>query len=215
MQICVVDILNFIFRLGVVFAIFGFLWWLINLGLFLLRAGRPKTKTEHYIFKFVQYILLVDVTMMFCLNNALIELDKLLIAALILLMYFVGNLQNEQMKQSMFQMRMQIGRGLIQKVNVFDLKSEILVIGLSIVTFVLLIFFPQYASNPISLWFYESIVDIEDTSVFGFIFKIIGFFFMVRIILKVIQSFTALLLPKPKQFRENNDDDYDDYTEIK
>lgn len=228
MQICTVDIINFIFRLGVVFAIFGFLWWLINLGLSLLRGGRRKTETEAYIIKFVRYLFLVDVTVMFCLNQSYgeLSLNKSIIAGLVLLMYFIGKLQNAQLRTNMVRFQGMGAESLLQQFKpVFNIKLESLVISVSVIAFALLMVFPEYASNPISLWFYDSIIDIEDTPVFGFIFKVIGFFFMLSIFMKLAQGMLTLLSggkigPPPNSNRFDDDDsdskdDFDDYEEIK
>lgn len=223
MQFCGVDILNFIFRLGVVLAIFGFLWWLINLGLSVIRGGRKKMLTEAYIIKLVRYFFLVDVVILFCLDQfqGQIDLNNTIIAGLVLLMYFIGKIQNAQLRQSIFSVQGNIGMQnmMNQMKPVFNVKYEAVVIVISILFFVGFIFFPNYAVNPISNWFYEAIVDIEDTPVFGFIFKVIGFFFMVSIIMKVAQGFTALLtgnsMNRGGQDSDDSDDDFDDYTEIK
>ena len=218
------DILNFIFRLGVVFAIFGFLWWLVNLGLMLLRGNREKTIPETYIIKFIRYFFLVDVTLLFCLDQGggFIELNSTILAGLILLMYFLGKLQNAKIKTNLFHFQGPGGKSIIDQFKpVFNLKAEAIVIVLNIVIFSLLIIYPKYISNPISNWFYESIVDIEDTPVFGFIFKIIGFFFVLSIFLKLAQAFMTLITgqnPKNQNDRfkdDNQDDDFDDFTEIK
>lgn len=223
MQFCGVDILNFIFRLGVVLAIFGFLWWLINLGLNVIRGGRKKMLTEAYIIKLVRYFFLVDVVMLFCLDQSQgqIDLNNTIIAGLVLLMYFIGKIQNAQLRQSMFSVQGNMGMQnmMSQMKPVFDVRYEAVVIAISVLFFIGFIFYPNYAVNPISTWFYDAIVDIEDTPVFGFIFKVIGFFFMVSIIMKVVQGFTALLtgnsINRNDNDQDDSNDDFDDYTEIK
>ncbi|MDX1651780.1 MAG: hypothetical protein R3277_04765 [Brumimicrobium sp.] len=216
------EILNFIFRLGVVLAIFGFLWWLINLGLSLLRGGRKKMLLEAYIIKLVRYFFLVDVVMLFCLDQAQgnIDYNKTIIAGLILLIYFIGKIQNAQLRQSLFTVQGNMGmRNIMNQMKpVFDIRYESVVIIVSVLVFTGFIFYPQYAVNPISTWFYETIVDIEDTPIFGFIFKVIGFFFVISIIMKVVQGFTALLSGGRSSGRSDDDDDdsgFDDYTEVK
>jgi hypothetical protein len=215
------DLLNFIFRLGVVFAIFGFLWFLVNLGLAILRGNRPKSLGETYFLKFIRYFFLVDVTVLFCLDNEsnFISLNYIVIAGLILLMYFIGKLQNAQMRNNFFRFQGHPGaEGFIQQfIPKFNLKAEALVISLSVITFALLVVFPQYAANPISSWFYESIIDIEDTPVFGFIFKVIGFFFVLSIFLKLTNAIMALLAGAAVGDQRNQDDDdgFDDYTEVR
>lgn len=232
MQICIVDVINFIFRLGVVFAIFGFLWWLINLGLSLLRGGRKKTETEAYIIKFVRYLFLVDVTVMFCLDQkGGLSLNYSIIAGLVLLMYFMGKLQNAQLRTNTVRFQGMGAENLLQQFKpVFNVKLESLVISVSVIVFALLMFFPEYASNPISLWFYESIIDIEDTPVFGFIFKVIGFFFVLSIFMKLAQGLLTLLTggkigPTSNRNKLGNEgtdddededeDDFDDFEEVK
>lgn len=104
---------------------------------------------------------------------------------------------------------------------VFDVRYEIVVILLSIGLFTLFVFYPKWAVNPISNWFLDTILDIEDTPIFGFIFKVIGFFFMVSIFMKVAQGFITMLTgggfnsSQSEDDDQNDDDHFDDYTEIK
>ena len=224
MQICSVETLNFIFRLGVVFAIFGFLWFLIHLGISLLRGGGKKTVTEAYILKFIRYFFLVDVTVLFAFdaNDGFLAIDKAVMAGLILLVYFLGKLQNAQLRTNMFRVQGVGGASFLNQFKpVFHYKSELFVIILSVAIFTLLLIYPNYAANPISTWFYESIIDIEDTPVFGFIFKVIGFFFVLSIFMKLANAFTTILSGGAIGNRQNHDnddqdeDEFDDYTEIK
>lgn len=215
------ELLNFIFRLGVVFAIFGFIWGLINLGIRLLTVGRQRQTAEVYILKAVQYLLLVDVTFLICYNNEYTNLDytsQLVFGAIILVMYFVGKLQRDQNKQMLFKL---YTNGMIQGNAGFNLKAEIAVIVMSIAAFTLFCYFPEYAVNPLSLWFKDTILNIEDTPIFGFIFKIVGFFFLVNIIMKVLNSFMLLISGKGFQRNRRDDNDnasnndrFDDFEEI-
>lgn len=228
MQICNVDTLNFIFHLGVVFAIFGFLWFFIHAGISLLRGGGRKTVAEAYILKFVRYFFLVDVTVLFCLdiNQDYLSVDKAVLAGLVLLVYFLGKLQNAQLRTQTFSVK-GFGAGNLfnQFKPVFNYKSELLVIILAVLIFALLLVYPNYASNPISSWFYDSIINIEDTPVFGFVFKVIGFFFVVSILVKLVNAFTAIVIGNVTDSKnidnseweenENDEDHFDDYTEIK
>lgn len=216
------DIMNQIFRLGVVFAIFGFIWGIFEMGLALLSAGRIKTRTEEYLVKAVKYVFLVDVTFLFGLDaeQNLVSTFNIVISGLVLLTYFVGKLQNQQNKMAMFQM---MGAGLPKRQSNFDSRTETFVIALSLAVFTLFIFFPMYAKNPISSWFYESILSIEDTPIIGFIFKVIGFFFLISMLFKMINGFTYILSGKPfvqanSSFQAfsntKKEDDFDDFEEI-
>lgn len=220
------NFINLAFHLGVVFAIFGFLWGILNLILTLLRGGRTRSVVEEYMLKMVQYFFLVNVTFLFCVQqedtNALM-INELILAGLILLIYFTGKLQNRQSRSMFFQVT---GNGLPQVRTMFNLRAEIIVIALSILFFTAFVIFPSYAQNPISQWFYKSILNIEDTPVFGFIFKVIGFFVLMGILFKLINGFSYMLSGAPlisvnRQFQSRNDDGkddedkFDDFEEIK
>lgn len=225
MQICVVKFIDLAFRLGVVFAIFGFLWGILNLVLTLLRGGRTKSTVEEYSLKMIQYFFLVDVTFLFCVQkeDATVLLpNELILAGLILILYFTGKLQNRQSRSALFQMA---GNNLPQFGSQFNLRAEIIVITLSILFFTGFVFFPVYAQNPVSNWFYESILNIEDTPVFGFIFKVIGFFVLMGILVKLVNGFSFMFSGAPlisvnRQFQQGgdskkkDDDKFDDFEEI-
>lgn len=211
------DLFNFIFRLGVVFAIFGFIWGLINLGIRLLTIGRPRQLVEVYILKAIQYILLVDVTFLICYDKHINGFDtqsQLVFGAVILVMYFVGKLQQQQKKQFIFQF---YANGMMQNHSGFNLRAEIGVISVAILMFIIFCFQPQWAYNPISEWFCDAIINIEDTPIFGFIFKIIGFFFLFNIVMKVVNGIMMLLSGKAFQKTNQKQQDsnhFDDYEEL-
>lgn len=215
------DLLNFIFNLGVLFAIYGFLWGLIEIGFWLLTGGQQRNIPQTYLIKTIKYFFLVDVTFLFCLNNddsSMIEMNQIILAGIVLLTYFIGKLQKNQ-NQSMFVKMVGANVPTIQR-N-FSLRLEIIVIALSLGIFALFWFYPHYSMNPISNWFRDSIVNIENTPVFGFIFKIIGFFFLLNLFAKMINAFNFLLsggkLPNDPMngFKEQRkEDDFDDYEEI-
>lgn len=215
------ELLNFIFRLGVVFAIFGFIWGLINIGIRLISIGRERQTVEVYILKAVQYLLLVDVTFLICYNQDIQGLDynsQLIFGTVILLMYFLGKFQQRKKKQLLFNV---YTNGISRNEHWFNPRAEILVILIAISMFVLFWFKPEFAINPISLWFQESILEIEKTPIIGFIFKVIGFFFLINILSKVVNSFMMLLSGQAfaKRDDSNHDDtdntNFDDFEEIK
>lgn len=222
------ELFNFIFRLGVVFAIYGFLWGILDIGFRILTSGRQRTIGEVYILRAVKYLFLADVTFLTCLDSDVSKMgytNKLLIAGMVLLTYFVGKLQNNQNKIRMFQVFMNARMQMPKQLSSFNLRAEITVIALSLSLFFLLHFAQAYASNPISIWFHDSIVNIEHTPIFGFIFKVIGFFFLLSIIFKMLNGISFLLngaKPPTDPFQQNNmndqsnqDDDFDPWEEVK
>lgn len=214
------DLLNLIFRLGVLFAIYGFLWFFIDLGLSFLRAGQSKTIIENYLIKSVKYLFLVNVTFLFCmdLNQNNVSFYNVMPSAIVLVTYFIGKLQRQQQQLQLFG---QINAQIPQR-NDFNLKTEIILIIASIALFIGFLFFPQYASNIIANWFKSSILDIETTVIIGFVFKIIGFFFLVGMILKMINAINYIISGKPVidiktnvRSKSNKDEDkFDDFEEI-
>lgn len=215
--------LEFAFRLGVIFAIFGFIWGFFQILLSLFRAGRPKTIVEEYLLKFAKYFFLVDVTFLFCLqreSDHLLMLDQVILTALILVLYFIGKLQNQQNRLNLVQFA---GGRFPGAADLFSLPAEIAAIVFSMLLFAFFIYFPDYANNPISNWFYKSILDIEETFFFGTIFQIIGFFVLLGILLKLLNGLVFLITGNPimsvkSQFNDGSakkdKDSFDDFEEL-
>lgn len=222
------ELLEFIFRLGVVFAIFGFLWGLLEIAYRILSSGRQRTVGEVYLVRSIKYLFLVDVTFLFCIDGDVSKMNymnQLILAGIILLTYFTGKLQNNQNRNQMFKVFTNARMQMPKQLTLFNLRAEILVIVLAIAAFIGLNFAPELAANPISLWFYESIINIEDTPVFGFIFKVIGFFFLLSMIAKMLNAMAFLLnggkAPRGpfdeinEGGRNTDNDDFDDWEEVK
>lgn len=219
------ELLDFIFRLGVLFAIYGFIWGLIELGIALLSANRSRSLIEIYTIRALKYFFLVDVTFLFCIETEgayQLITNRVIMAALLLLTYFIGKLQNNQNRQQLFRL-VTINNQRTRKIQVFNLRAEMLIISLSLVVFGAFWFYPSYASNPISLWFHESIVDIEDTPIFGFLFQVVGFFFIISLIFKMSGALGYILSGQAfrdlqgenKSDQSNRNDDFDDFTEVR
>lgn len=188
----------------------------------ILSAGRKRSTAEVYLIRALKYFFLADVTFLFCIEGAEtneLVVNQVIMAGIILLTYFVGKFQINQNKNQIFRM---MGPGMPNMTANFNSRAELFVIGFSLLIFAAFWFFPNYASNPLSLWFHESILNIEDTPVFGFIFKIIGFFFLVNLFSKMAGGFTFLLsgqaFKKQSSYdsrpKNENKDEFDDFTEL-
>ncbi len=211
------EIISVTFRLGVILAIFGFLWSLIRFGAMLLSGGRMKV-WQNYLLKLIKNFFLVQITFLFCYetDSALsLSQSSVVITTIILLIYFVSKLQNSQQKR--FMMNQQLRKKLQSN---FDIRAEIGLIVLSMLFFVACIYYPTFAENKISFWMKDAIINIEDTPVFGLIFKIVGFFFLFSIFNKIALS--IMMIFSPKQFRnidggssnEGNKKGFDDYEDV-
>jgi len=207
------EILRLTFQLGVFFAIYGFIWFFIDLGIKLLTVGNPRSVFETYVLKAIKYVFLVDVIFLFSIdmNSGNMSIVNLYPIIFIMILYFIGKFQKNQ-KNNLIMSSM--GLGMIQ--SKFNPKYEIFVIVVALLAFVLFVLNPESANNPVAFWFKESILDIESTAIIGFVFKIIGFFFLIGILLKTINAFQ--LIVSGKLFTQNNTNrdssDFDDYEEV-
>jgi len=213
------DLLNLIFKLGVFFSIYGFLWFFIELGLTFLVGGRKRTRFETYLIKGIKYAFLVNVTFLFSvdLNKHQVNFYNLIPSALVLSTYFVGMLQQKQRRQVFMG---QLGKSAAEGITI---KAEIILITLSGILFLGLVCYPQFAENTIALWFQRSILDIESTVIIGFIFKIIGFFFLLGMIFKMLNALNYLISGKPlfdiksrfsNMDTKKDDTHFDDFEEL-
>ena len=210
------NIFNTIFNLGVLFAVYGFIWFFIDLLMKFIIGNRKQKTSEIYFSKAIKYIFLANVTFLFGLENNQINWQNLALSGLILLLYFIEKLQKNE-KQAVL-MNQFSGFTNLGKNKVFNRKAEIIVISISIAFYSILIFLPELAENPISKWFYNEIINIENLPLIGFIFKVIGFFFLLGILIKITNSFMYLLsgdsYKKNDSVNQDNDNSFDDYEEI-
>lgn len=208
------EFLDLVFRLGVVLAIFGFIWGIIRLGLTIARGGNPLSYPASLAFKLVEYALVVDLIVLFVSEKTAASISTGLLAGFILLIYFIGKVQRMNNRFLMIQIQMMQSK---EEVTPPNMALEFGVVSIAMALFGFLLFYPVYAYNPISEWFYASIIDIEGTFFFGFIFKVIGFFFTVNILFRMFQSFTMILSGQALSSTKSNDKDddkFDDFEEV-
>lgn len=210
------NIFNTIFNLGVLFAVYGFIWFFIDLLMKFIVNNRKQKTSEIYFTKAIKYIFLANVTFLFGLENNQINWQNLALSGLILLLYFIEKLQKNE-KQAVLINQFN-GLGNLGKNKVFNRKAEIIVISISTAFYSTLIFLPELADNPISTWFYNEIINIENLPLIGFIFKVIGFFFLLGILIKITNSFMYLLsgssYNKNDSDNQDHDNSFDEYEEI-
>lgn len=207
-------LLELIFRIGVILAIFSFIWGLIKFGLAILRGGLPLSYPASLALKTLQFLIIVAVSILFCVDDPSGSLGNTLITGMILLMFFIGKIQNTRVINMMIQIQgKQFGEHTKPKLGL-----EIGIVALSMCVFGFFILEPQFAENSVSRWFYNSIIDIESTPIFGFIFKIIGFFFTLSILMRMFNAVGMILSGQAFEKttrKSSNDQDFDDFEEIK
>ena len=205
------EILGLTFQLGVFFAIYGFIWFFIDLGIKFITSGAVKSELSNYLVKGVKYLFLVNVIFLFSVSDteAKIELRALVPVMLILFLYFVGKFQKNQNK-NIFLSRMGIQSNAVQ----FNSRYEMVLIMLSLLVFILFILEPSIAQNNIAKWFKVTIIDIETTAIIGFIFKIIGFFFLLDILTKTMNAVQFIIARIVSKAPSKNKDKFDDFEEV-
>ena len=205
------EILGLTFQLGVFFAIYGFIWFFIDLGIKFITSGAVKSELSNYLVKGVKYLFLVNVIFLFSVSDteAKIELRALVPVMLILFLYFVGKFQKNQNK-NIFLSRMGIQSNAVQ----FNSRYEMVLITLSLLVFILFILEPSIAQNNIAKWFKITIIDIETTAIIGFLFKIIGFFFLLDILTKTMNAFQFIIARIVSKAPSKNKDEFDDFEEV-
>jgi hypothetical protein len=206
------DIFRLTFQLGVFFAIYSFIWFFIDLGIKIMTSGMVKGILFTYLIKAIKYLFLVDVIFLLSIGenqNGLINQQSLVPVVFILFLYFIGKFQKNQNTNALFS-RMGVQSSKTQ----FNVRYEIGLISLSFLTFVLLVLEPNIANNAVAIWFKESIIDIETTRFIGFIFKVIGFFFLLNILTKTINSFQYIIGKLTSMKSSGGQDRFDDFEEV-
>ena len=215
------ELISLLFRLGVLFAIYGFIWFFVDTFIRLITAGSQRNKIEYYLIKSAKYLFLVNVLVLFCLNKTKTEITFINIAPTlsIFCIYLIGRLQNDERK-SMIQLSF-FGkqRNKSGAKSNFNRRNEIMLIIGALIAFVVLAFNADYAKNNIAEWFYASIIDIEQTAIIGYIFKFIGVLFLISMIFKMIGAISYILNGGPiidvkSRIKNKKDDEFDDYEEV-
>lgn len=179
------EVLSFIFLLGIHFSIFGFIWALIMFVIRSLQGSGQANEASTYIFRIVKYFLLVSVTANLIaidekgVLNENVEMMSIVLGSVVLGLYLLGKLQNRVMLNQFSQNPM-----FAKFMPKVDPKVErFLLIG-SVVYFIACLSYPHMVNNPINNWFASAIRGIYDTPIIGGIFSIIAFFFLISILLR-------------------------------
>ncbi len=179
------EALQFIFLLGINIVIFEFIWGILNIFASILLGGvKTKYPQIDYVLRIIKYFLLVAVTARFVFltseNEVLIHSAKakIIISSIVLGLYLIGKLQKREMFAQFSMINNQTLKGFV---TYFDPKIErILVLG-SLLLFIGFLIYPQVVNRPVINWFTQSIIDLSSAFFFGFIFKVIAFFFIISI----------------------------------
>ena len=165
-------LLTLVFKLGVRFAIFNFIWYFLELAHKMLTGTRPPFLAEHYILKALKYIFLVSITFSYCLEFApnepvyVLNWQKLLPGGLILMLYLLGKFKKQQE-----QIQFLAGFQLPMQQKPYSKNLEIALLVLSALTFTGLYLNPSLTEIVILNWFESNMSSLEKAFLLGFIFR--------------------------------------------
>jgi hypothetical protein len=202
-------LVTLLFKLGVRFAIFNFIWFFIETIFKMLTGMRSPQLAGLYTQKALKYIFLVGITFAYCLDYApnepsyVYDWQKLATGGLILMLYLLGKFQKQQEQFQMFS-RFQIP----VPSRPYSLRLEITLLFIAALVFIILFFNPSLSENLLVNWFEKNIRSLEKAFLLGFIFQVLGFFFVVGVFMRLLQAFR----PKPPKSNGPNQDP-DSYTQ--
>jgi len=193
------EILKFIFVLGINFSIFGFIWGLMMLVIRMFRTpGKPANQALDYTLRIVKYFLLVSVTANYIAKfqgsdpGTNIGLTNMIVGTIVMALYLLGKLQNRAVLSQLAQHPI-----FSRFANAIDPKVERFLLLGSVAYFVACLLYPQMVDNVLVNWFTDSIQNIYDTPIIGWVFMIIAFFFLINIIMRAANVIGRLLNGQP------------------
>lgn len=197
------NIIRFIFLLGVNFSIFAFLWGMIMLIVrFLIRSlsapNSAKNNNVEYILRIIKYFLLVSVTANFIhhfyqiSSTSSMGISYIALGVIVFALYLLGKFQNRNVLAQLGNLPM--AKRFFPQI---DLKVERFIMLGALGYFVACMLVPGMVNNGVVVWFTENIIAIYDTAFIGWIFAIIAFFFLVNTFMRAANVIGRIINGQP------------------
>lgn len=209
------DYFKYIFYLGIVYVVFSLIWFFIAQGLkLILRSGREEQPWEGYVLKSIQYYFIASLTLLkaseYLQQKPLLYQNPALLylgGGIVLYLYLYGKYERTKQFSGMRATFSMMRNGKMSTTNLADkTKYEPHIIGVIVLFYLISLQFPFLVNHKLNLWFLTSINDFYDTFLIKWILGIIGFFFMVGMVIKglsatgeLIQILIGLATGKPYQ----------------
>ena len=142
------------------------------------------TNTESTILKMGSYYFLASLTAWNVVkpfnatDRASGSYAYIALGGIVLCFYLIGKLQKSRIK--LFGNQGRFSSELNQK----NQRLHLVLIGITLLLYVITVLFPQIADNVINAWFYGKIAAIYDTVFLNFIFGIVGAVFLLQILIR-------------------------------
>jgi hypothetical protein len=172
------DILRYIYLLGIIYIVFSILWFFIS-SLPKFLSGAFKTNSfSNYTFKAVQYYLIAALTAVqtshYIQNTPSLSGQipfYIALGGIIIFLYLAGKTDKAIMSVQIHANKNKIQLG-------GALKFEPHIVGISIIIFLLSFNYPILTHNPITTALHSGILNFYNTFFIHFIISVVGFFFL-------------------------------------
>lgn len=223
------EILLFIFELGIIYSIFAVVWGIFRLGINMLREPGKKNQTVDYVLRITKYFFLVSVTAYYVafpekfinpeeeqVLEFTYENTPMILSVIVLGLYLLGKLQNRAFLKQLEAMPM-----LKRFSGGVDLKVEKFLLLGSMVYFIACLYYPPMVDNNLMEWFANVEQGLSNAVLIGWIFNAIAFFFLIAILMRAVNVTNRLLKgqsimngPSPTgdfKFKYNKKDVFDEH----
>jgi hypothetical protein len=207
------DYFRYIFYLGIVYVVFSLIWFFIAQGLkFLLKGGKEEQPWQGYFLKVIQYYFIASLTLLKASeyistkpNLAQNAVVVYLLGGVILYLYLYGKYERAKQFSGITSTISMLRGGQMKKISI-EQKTKYVphIIGITIIFYLVALQMPTLVTNSLNNWFLVNINDFYDTILIKWILGIIGFFFMLGMIVKglsatgeLVQQVIGLLTGKP------------------
>lgn len=201
-------ILSLIFHLGVLFSAFAFLWFWLQLLLFIALPEGIRNQIRYFL-QLMQSLFLGTLVLKFIqMEDGVLAINGTLVLTMMTyFLYLIRNIQSEE-KRIQVQFYSNIYKKLKTKNN-WEWAVALISLGVTIIW----VFYPMALDSVVTNWFYIQTHDVMEVPILGWIFKIAGFFFLLATLFRFIAAL-RWIIDRPTGKLKSKDQEYDDYEEL-
>ncbi len=201
-------ILSLIFHLGVLFSAFAFLWFWLQLLLFIALPEGIRNQIRYFL-QLMQSLFLGTLVLKFIqMEDGVLAINGTLVLSMMTyFLYLIRNIQSEE-KRIQVQFYSNIYKKLKTKNN-WEWAVALISLGVTIIW----VFYPLALDSVVTNWFYIQTHDVMEVPILGWIFKIAGFFFLLATLFRFIAAL-RWIIDRPTGKVKSKDQEYDDYEEL-
>lgn len=201
-------ILSLIFHLGVLFSAFAFLWFWLQLLLFIALPEGIRNQIRYFL-QLMQSLFLGTLVLKFIqMEDGVLAINGTLVLSMMTyFLYLIRNIQSEE-KRIQVQFYSNIYKKLKTKNN-WEWAVALISLGVTIIW----VFYPLALDSVVTNWFYIQTHDVMEVPILGWIFKIAGFFFLLATLFRFIGAL-RWIIDRPTGKVKSKDQEYDDYEEL-